>query len=68
MLSEDLKEYFEKFGEVTNATLKTDLETRKSRGFGFVVFANSESVDKVNLKVYTLLVCGGAAFFLFLVA
>ena len=50
--TEDLKEYFEKFGEVTNATLKTDLETRKSRGFGFVVFAASEGVDKVCLSQY----------------
>lgn len=45
--TKDLKEYFEKFGDVGNCTLKTDLDTRKSRGFGFVVFANPSSVDKV---------------------
>jgi len=46
--TKDLKEYFEKYGEVQNANLKIDFETRKSRGFGFVVFANVESVAKVT--------------------
>ncbi|CAG5116772.1 unnamed protein product [Candidula unifasciata] len=45
--TKNLQEYFEKYGVVTNCTLKTDLETKKSRGFGFVVFAAAETLDKV---------------------
>lgn len=43
----DVREYFEKYGKVINCTLKTDFQTQKSRGFGFVCFASPEAVDKV---------------------
>jgi len=43
----DMREYFGKFGEVSDVNLKSDPTTGRSRGFGFVLFADASSVTKV---------------------
>ena len=45
---QELKDIFSEFGEVVFARVITDRETGKSRGFGFVEFANAEDAAKAK--------------------
>ena len=48
----ELKAFFEKHGKVTQCQFKRDQNTGRGRGFGFVSFEDSDTVDKlVILKV-----------------
>lgn len=42
-----LKEYFETFGEVVEAVIMKDRTTGRARGFGFVVFADPATAERV---------------------
>ncbi|MAG24018.1 RNA-binding protein [Candidatus Pacearchaeota archaeon] len=42
----DLNKLFSEFGEVTEAAVVTDKFSGRSRGFGFVTFANDEDAQK----------------------
>lgn len=44
---EEFRAYFEPFGTVTDVTIMKDRENGRSRGFGFVTFRESETVDKL---------------------
>jgi len=41
-----LREAFAPHGEITEATVISDRDSGRSRGFGFVTFADDESADK----------------------
>lgn len=43
---EDLKEYFEEYGEVISAKVITDKFTNRSRGFGFVEMPDESAAQK----------------------
>ena len=44
--SEDLRSYFEEYGEVSAAKVITDRLTGKSRGFGFVEMSDDAAANK----------------------
>ncbi|MDR0295322.1 MAG: RNA-binding protein [Prevotellaceae bacterium] len=43
--SEDLKQLFEAYGEVTSARIITNRDTRRSRGYGFVEMSNEAEAN-----------------------
>uniref|UniRef100_A0A914WFX3 RRM domain-containing protein n=1 Tax=Plectus sambesii TaxID=2011161 RepID=A0A914WFX3_9BILA len=45
--AEGLRDYFGKFGEVNECMVMRDPATKRARGFGFITFTDSSSVDKV---------------------
>ncbi len=51
---DSLREFFEQIGEIERASVATDRETGRSRGFGFVTFVdeanNQKAIDQLNGK------------------
>lgn len=43
----DLREYFSKYGQVVDASIKYDAVSGNPRGFGFITFAFENSIDEV---------------------
>ena len=43
-----LREVFEQFGDITEAKVINDRVTGRSRGFGFVTFANPEDAESAR--------------------
>jgi len=41
----ELKDYFGKYGDIDNVSIKTDVYTGQSRGFAFVLYKNAKSID-----------------------
>ena len=49
--SEELKQLFETYGEVTSARIITDRDTHRSKGYGFVEMSND---DEANAAINAL--------------
>ena len=46
MTEQDLRALFEPYGAVESASLATDRDTGRSRGFGFVSMSNDDAAEK----------------------
>ena len=51
----ELRQYFGQFGKITSAQVMYNRETCKSRGFGFVIFEDSASLDRaLQTRIHTI--------------
>jgi len=51
----ELRQYFSKFGHVTNASVVFDKSTGFSKNYGFVLFSNKEAFDTaINTQNHNL--------------
>lgn len=50
LTEDDFKDFFENFGAVVEHQIMHDHQTRRSRGFGFVVFDSEQVVDELLAK------------------
>lgn len=55
---DDLKDYFQDYGEVTSAKVITDKFTNRSRGFGFVEMSDDEAAQKAIKELNGAMVDG----------
>jgi RNA recognition motif-containing protein len=55
---EDLRDYFEDYGEVTSAKVITDKFTNRSRGFGFVEMSDDAAAQKAIKELHGAMVDG----------
>ena len=46
---EDLRQFFGQYGEVTNVDQKSDKNTKKKTGYGYIEFSDTDPVDKLVL-------------------
>jgi len=51
MRGNDLREAFAAYGEIVFARVNLDRETKRSKGFGFVEFANAEDAAKAKAEM-----------------
>ncbi|KAG5065350.1 hypothetical protein JHK86_009081 [Glycine max] len=49
---EEFKNYFERFGRITDVVVMQDSVTHRPRGFGFITFESEESVQNVMVKSF----------------
>ena len=55
LVENEIREYFSKFGNVVAFDMVTDKATGKNRGFCFLTYDDTDSVDKIVCEFQTIL-------------